>query len=189
MRGCKFWTMDIRAVARFLRVWPVCIALIAGFVLSFPARAQDAPGQVKGRITDSSGAAIDAADVTLTLTASDVSQTAKTSSKGEYVFSQLTPGIYSIHISHPKFAPLDREGVTVKTGQTVRLDITLKAPDAGKPGATVASAVDSNLMYRPGYCRGLTRVASGDVPGFAAMRRRATGRRQPWRFHRQSLYS
>ncbi|HEY4355335.1 MAG TPA: carboxypeptidase-like regulatory domain-containing protein [Acidobacteriaceae bacterium] len=125
--------MDIRAKRNILRVFSACVILIAG-VWSFPAAAQ-ALGQLKGRITDSSGAPIAAADITLTLTASDVPQAAKTTSAGEYVFSQLTPGIYSIHVSHPRFAPLDREGVTVTTGQTVRLDITLKAVEAGKPTA------------------------------------------------------
>src|ERR1700743_2208338 len=117
--------MSIQAKSFVLRVLSACVVLLGCLVWSVPAAAQ-VLGELKGRISDPSGAAIPAADITLTLTASDIAQTTKTTSAGEYVFSQLTSGVYRLHVSRPGFATLDRVGITVTTGQTVSLDIALK---------------------------------------------------------------
>ena len=71
--------MSIQAKSLVLRVISACVVLVLGFICSVPAAAQ-VLGELKGRVSDSSGAAIATADVTLTLTASDISQT--TSSTG-----------------------------------------------------------------------------------------------------------
>jgi hypothetical protein len=138
--------MDIRAKIRDLRVFSACVVLVAAAVSTVPAAAQ-ALGELKGRVRDSSGAAITAADITLTLTASDVSQTAKTTSTGAYDFPQLTPGIYSIHVSHPGFEPVDREGGTITTPDPIRLDITLKASGVGKTMMVMSTPDTSSRIW------------------------------------------
>jgi hypothetical protein len=79
----------------------VAILLI---LLSVPVcRAQSATGQILGTVTDSTGAVIPNATVTITNTATNQSSTVKTSGSGSYIVSQLIPGPYKIKVEAPGF--------------------------------------------------------------------------------------
>src|SRR5277367_1520257 len=56
-----------------------------------------------GRVTDSSGAIIPNATATLTSLATGVARVNTTSSSGEYQFSQLAPGRYTLLVTAPGF--------------------------------------------------------------------------------------
>ncbi|QEE27799.1 carboxypeptidase regulatory-like domain-containing protein [Terriglobus albidus] len=89
-------------------------------------------GELKGRVVDASGAAVAGAKVTLTQTATAIARETVSGSSGEFSFTQLTSGSYSLAVAQTGFARLERSGVTVTTGQTVTLDLQLKAGGAGE---------------------------------------------------------
>lgn len=107
--------------------------LVSQFLLIlFAATAANAQiaGDLKGRITDPSGAAVHNAQIVLTQTDTQVRQQTNTTVDGYFVFTQLNAGRYSIHVATPGFATLDRSGITVALGQTGNLELSLSiGPD------------------------------------------------------------
>ncbi len=82
-------------------------------------------GDIKGTVTDSSGAIVPGATVTVTNVETGVSRTATTPALGEYRVLVLPPGSYSIKIEAPGFAPQTRPAVQVTVGQTVVMNAQL----------------------------------------------------------------
>ena len=96
--------------------------LIALCLFSMPSRAQIL-GELRGQITDASGATLPGARITLTQLANGVSQARQTTSTGEYSYTHLDSGTYSVSVEQTGFSRLERSGITITTGQTVRLDL------------------------------------------------------------------
>src|SRR5579871_1000633 len=88
------------------------------------ALAQISAG-LRGRILDASGAVVAGAQVDLTAADTGVRQQTVSSAAGDYLFSNLNPGAYSIDVSAAGFEHLQRSGVTVVLGQTARADLAL----------------------------------------------------------------
>jgi hypothetical protein len=100
------------------------VLLVVLFVFCDHGEAQ-VLGELRGQVTDASGAAVSGAKVALTAAATGTSLEAVTTSTGEYSYTQLTSGVYSVQVSQAGFANFRRRGVTVTTGGTVRVDVTL----------------------------------------------------------------
>jgi Carboxypeptidase regulatory-like domain len=73
----------------------VTIFLFNTLNLNAPAQTS-VNGSLRGRITDTKGAAVAAATVTLTNTANNIRQTTTAGEDGSYVFVRIVPGSYSI---------------------------------------------------------------------------------------------
>ncbi|MBV9678015.1 MAG: TonB-dependent receptor, partial [Acidobacteriaceae bacterium] len=104
-------------------------SLLLGFVLLLgailPLTAQTiTTGQLTGLITDPAGAAV--ANGTLTLKSDDTgeTQTATTNSSGEFRFSLLRPGVYTLTVSSPGFEQVTQKA-TVNLGQSQAVNIQL----------------------------------------------------------------
>jgi Carboxypeptidase regulatory-like domain len=93
-------------------------------ILAHIAFAQIA-ADLRGRVLDPSGAAIANARVELIETSTNISRTTFTSSTGDYIFTQLNPGSYSIDVTATGFQQLNRTGITLSVGQTVGVDLSL----------------------------------------------------------------
>lgn len=78
-----------------------------------------------GRVSDSSGGIIAGAGVRCSNAETDLRLTATTNSEGIFRFPDLPVGPYEVTVSHPGFATLVRKGVTLFTGQTLDLNLTL----------------------------------------------------------------
>src|SRR5438270_12931407 len=78
-------------------------------------------GDITGIVTDPSGAIVPNATVSLKNDASGETQTTTSSSSGQYRFSLLRPGPYSITVKAAGFQPLDRKTV-VAVGKATRVD-------------------------------------------------------------------
>ena len=84
--------------------WLLAGLFVAGAVGGVDAKAQLAgKGEVKGRITDPSGAVVPNATVTVTDTATGISTTRTTSASGDYDVSPLDPGIYTVTVAAQGF--------------------------------------------------------------------------------------
>jgi hypothetical protein len=116
------------------RLFPMrlCVALSFAFFLAPTSARAQILGELKGQITDPSGAVVAGAHVTLTQLSAGVKQETQTTSTGEYDYTELNSGVYSVAIDHPGSTTLVRSGVTVTTGETVRLDLTLQVGSSGE---------------------------------------------------------
>src|SRR5690348_8776478 len=68
---------------------------------------------VQGVVTDTSGATVSGATVTLTSKETSKTQAATTSDAGFYSFTGLAPGLYSVTVEQQGFKRLVKDNVTV----------------------------------------------------------------------------
>jgi hypothetical protein len=111
------------------RFAPVCAALAAVLciALAIPAtaHAQAATGTLLGNVKDESGSAVPGATVTATEVRTSISRTAVSNNAGNYIFTNLTSGVYRVDGELAGFKKFSRDGVEVDVNTTVRIDISL----------------------------------------------------------------
>ncbi|HUZ94515.1 MAG TPA: TonB-dependent receptor, partial [Edaphobacter sp.] len=100
--------------------------LVLIVLFSASAFAQIA-ADLRGRVLDSSGAAVAHAQVELIESSTNLHQATVSSGAGDYLFTHLNPGTYRLEVTAPGFRHLSRTGVTVIVGQTVSADLALTA--------------------------------------------------------------
>ena len=94
------------------------------------AIAQTVNGVISGTVTDPSGAVVPNATVTITNTGTGASQTVKTGSGGEYRFSLVPPGAYTVEIRAAGFGIEKATGLVVEASQVVPFSVKLKVASA-----------------------------------------------------------
>ncbi|MGB2635909.1 MAG: TonB-dependent receptor [Candidatus Acidiferrum sp.] len=87
--------------------------------------AQIESGSFVGTVTDSSGAAISGATVTVTEVQTNVSHKSATNAQGEYNVGHLNPGLYSITIGQAGFKSAVQSNIQLDINQVVRVDVAL----------------------------------------------------------------
>ncbi len=97
------------------------LCLLAGAIF-----AQEFRGQISGRVTEASGAAVPNATVTVTNAATNSTTTATTNENGEYVVLYLTPGQYSVTVEAKGFKKSIRQNIEVRIGDKLALDVALE---------------------------------------------------------------
>lgn len=103
----------------------------AVFALAGALAGQTVTGGLRAVVRDPAGAAVAGAAVTLESEALKVKLSGRTGEDGAVQFLTLRPAVdYRVRAEAGAFAPLEREGVAVWTGQTSQLDLTL--PLAGQ---------------------------------------------------------
>ncbi len=109
--------------------WGMAMVLAAGLVLGIPSsqvRGQAVNGTLLGTVTDASGAVIPNAVVVATEVNTNISRTTKTNESGNYVFSDVTPGKYSVSAEQQGFKKEVRANVDVLVNSTIRVDLSLE---------------------------------------------------------------
>ena len=87
--------------------------------------AQSERGTISGTVTDSTGAAVPQAKVTVTDVATNNVVTTLTNATGDYTLPNLPIGQYNAHFEKEGFAAAGRNGITLNAAATVRADATL----------------------------------------------------------------
>lgn len=100
--------------------------LLIAFACAAAAYAQITTGNVRGVVKDPNGAVVPGARIAITNKATNRSQTTQTSGEGEYDFSSLAPGDYSITIEAPSFKTLALSDVRVELNQTTDVSAQLE---------------------------------------------------------------
>ena len=95
----------------------------------FQAMAQINEGTVLGSVRDATGAAIPAARITGTNVGTNVTSSTVTNSVGEYIFTNLLAGRYTVACSVAGFNREVFTDLTVRVGTSSRVDFTLKPGD------------------------------------------------------------
>jgi hypothetical protein len=115
---------------------------LAGLVLislTVNTLAQVDTGSLTGTITDTSGAVIVGATVTLTNNDSGVPSTAQTTSTGTYVFNAVKAGTYSLQAVDTGFKAYSTPGIDIHVQQTQTINIVLE-PGSASEHVTVTAA-------------------------------------------------
>lgn len=127
-------------VQRCVRIW---LALVVIFSTATVTRAQDFRGSISGRITDRSGGVLPGATVTATNVATNVGSTTTTNTDGIYSILYLTPGTYTVVAELAGFKKLSREGIEVRVGDRLALDLSL---EVGQLEETLTVTAESPLL-------------------------------------------
>jgi outer membrane receptor protein involved in Fe transport len=98
------------------------------------ARAQVTTADLVGTIRDSSRAVVPGAKVMLTNQATGVTRSATTGDEGNYLFTSVPPGRYTLAVEATGFGKVERTGVTLQVNQRAQLDLDL---EVGVIGETV----------------------------------------------------
>jgi len=90
------------------------------------SNGQSNSGNIQGTVSDSTGAALPKATVTVRNLDTGATVSTETTDAGLYSAPNLPPGRYALTVEAPNFKKYVREGVTVPTGTTVTLDIQMQ---------------------------------------------------------------
>ena len=113
---------------RLLALSVAAILLTSSFLAS-----QTYQGRILGTVTDSSGAVIANASVTITNTATGVVRKIVTTTAGEFIAPNLEPGPYSVTVQASGFETLKHTGIQLEVAKDARVDAQLK------PGSTTVT--------------------------------------------------
>lgn len=103
----------------------VALLLTAIFSSCADAQTSRTNGSLEGSVTDSSGAAVPGATISLSNLSVNQGRIVRTDADGRFHAEELPPGTYGLRVDLPGFAPYRRANIELDLGQTIRLDITL----------------------------------------------------------------
>jgi hypothetical protein len=117
-----------------------------GVMLLAPRNASaQASAGITGTITDTSGAVISGANVTITNEGTSVTDRTVSVSAGTYSFKGVLPGKYTISIDASGFKKAVQKGVTVEVSRNTGVDFTLNAGAANETVSVTADQVALNM--------------------------------------------
>ncbi len=120
----------------------VLFAAILAVPLAPAAMAQSDNSSLSGAVTDSSGALLPNAKVTIHNAATGAESVLTTGANGGYTFPNVQPGTYSIRVESTGFQPSTVENIAVDPSIGRRVDVALKVGDAGT-NIVVQAGVDA----------------------------------------------
>jgi hypothetical protein len=100
--------------------------LLSLLVAAAPALAQRVASTIRGAVSDTSGAVIVGAKVTVKNEATGFTRTAETNASGVYAFADLPVGTYSIDVEYPGFKASSTKGILVNVADVREVDIKLE---------------------------------------------------------------
>lgn len=118
------------------------IALSAGGFYRTNAQSQALNGQIEGVVTDTTGAAIANAAVTVRNIETGSERVVNSDESGVYRAPLLPLGTYRVTVEAANFKRLVREGITLTTGQSATIDLAL---EAGGVSETVTITSDAPI--------------------------------------------
>ena len=119
----------------------VVTLLAIGVMLSASLWAQAISGDIVGTVTDATKAVVPNVTVTAENTQTGVKTGSKSNSSGDYRFSDLPVGVYTVTATAAGFGTTSVHDVTVKLNQTITANITLELGVASTTIDVVVSGV------------------------------------------------
>src|SRR4051794_2603938 len=104
-----------------------CLVTFLAALLATLAHAQGQSGEIRGTVTDPSGALIPSAQVVLN-GANGNSRSVSSGRDGSFQIGSVAPGKYTLVISADGFATTTLDGVDIAAGKIVQEKITLQLP-------------------------------------------------------------
>jgi hypothetical protein len=106
-----------------------CLFLLIAFALALAptaARSQELEGTFTGTVTDSTGALIPHATVTITLNGSGAERVVQTDDQGNFTAANLPAGTYTVQVKAPHFEAFSDQNVVLNVAQRRAVNATLK---------------------------------------------------------------
>jgi hypothetical protein len=119
----------------------VGLLAIVFLLFPFPTRAQELSATLSGVVMDTSGAVIPKATVSITQTSTAAVRTVQSDGSGNYAFSNVPAGIYTLSASSAGFTTFIAKDVILKVGEARGLNVQLKAGAASTTVTVEATAV------------------------------------------------
>ena len=107
---------------KLLSIFLICLSITSLAC----AQGVGASGELKGTVTDPSGAIVAGANVTITDVARGIKRSASTDATGEFRVPGLAPATYSVSVNKSGFQPEIAKAVVVTIGQTTTVDFKMK---------------------------------------------------------------
>jgi hypothetical protein len=118
--------------------------LLAACLFSSKAFGQGADtALLRGTVTDSTGAVIPGAIVTMTNVGTRVAEKRTTNENGRYVFTDLKPAAYTATVEVAGFKTLVRDNIELRVGQQTDLDLKM---EVGEITQTVEVSAEAPLL-------------------------------------------
>jgi hypothetical protein len=114
------------AVSRRIRIIFPLVSLAICVLIAAPATGQLYTGSISGTVTDSTGALLPGAHMTLTDAAKGYTFNATSDQSGRYLFRQVAPGQYQLAAEASNFLLERRSGIRVDIDQNVSVNFSLK---------------------------------------------------------------
>src|SRR5271165_46748 len=122
-----------------LGILVVMAMVLAGSLATQRANAQAVSATLVGTVTDSTGAGVVGAKVTIQEVATGISRETVANESGNYTFPNLTPGTYAVSVEAKGFKKETRPSVDVAVNTTTRVDLDLQ-PGSATETVTVTGA-------------------------------------------------
>ena len=116
--------------------------LLILLVFAFAAQAQNYSGSITGTVTDSSGAAIPGASVTVINTATNATSKGTSSGTGSYSVQQLAVGTYEVHVEQANFKEFVAKNVEVHVSTNTEIDAKLDVGNVSEKVTVEAEALE-----------------------------------------------
>ncbi len=116
---------------------------VVTFLLCLPGAVlfgQSERGTISGTVTDSTGAAVPQAKVTVTNVATNVALSTLSNPSGDYTLPNLPAGRYNARFEKEGFATAARNGITLDAAATVRADASLSVGSTKQTVEVMATA-------------------------------------------------
>ena len=139
--GCGRLSQTTNTAAR--ATFAVAAMFVSLLAIPSTASAQAVTGTLLGNVTDASGAAVPGATVTAIETQTNISRTAVSNEAGNYIFSSLKNGTYSVEAELQGFRKVIRQNVRVDVNTTMRVDLKL---ELGQLTEAVTVAAETPLL-------------------------------------------
>src|ERR1700686_1037511 len=99
----------------------VCLVL----AVAVPLTSQTPTGRILGTVSDQSGATVAGAAVVVTDVQRGTTRAVASDASGDYVVTELQPGIYKVRAEAKGFKTVERVNIGVEVAQDLRVDISL----------------------------------------------------------------
>ena len=135
---------QFRSVAKVAKPWAIALCMTALVLFSSShVDAQVTTATLVGLVRDNTAAVIPGASVLATHDGTGVSREGVTDGNGEFVFSALPGGPYTVRIELAGFRTIIQRGIQLGAGQTVRQTFTL---EVGAMSETLTVTGDAPLI-------------------------------------------
>src|SRR5881628_3117566 len=98
-----------------MRLYFLAVLLLSSTSLA----AQSITGSIVGTVKDASGLAVAGAEVTLVHAATGAGRQAPSDDRGQFVFSSLQPGEYTLTVRLPGFNTVEKRGIRLSAAETL----------------------------------------------------------------------
>jgi len=118
--------MRLCALYRRFPLGLVLFAIVAGGFSGAASAQASYEAQVRGAVTDQSGAAVVNASITITNDATNVAQVAHSNERGQYFLVGLRPAVYTIRAESSGFRIIEKKNIVLQVAQETTVDFVLQ---------------------------------------------------------------